>query len=242
MIACQDTTKHILMKEAGGVLREAFSLIFYSLRVGADLEDIDLEVGRYLAGKRAISGLRLVGFPYNMFASINYEVVQGYPNRIISEGDSISIDMSILYRGVYVDKALSVVMPSAEPVKYDLADAANDVLVKINPGVRVGLQLRELGSLIKKSVETCDSFRSCDYFHGHGIGDFMHEEPMVPNYDNMVEDPLREGQFITIEPVVYGRPFRRLFFDDKWTITSDELSAHSEDTIYVTKEGIEVLT
>ena len=235
------TTKYEVMKEAGGVLREAFSLIFYKLRVGADLESIDLEVGRYLAGFKSISGLRLVGFPYNMCASINYEVIQGYPNRVLSEEDIISIDMSILYRGVYVDKALTAVMPSADSVKCALTSTVNSILGRVGADIHAGLRIGDLGSFIRGYVEG-NGFRTCDYFHGHGIGDFMHEEPMIPNYDNGVEDQLTDGQYITIEPIIYDRPFRRLFFDHKWTIVSDELSAHAEDTIYVTKEGIEVLT
>jgi len=230
------------MKKAGGVLREAFSLIFYYLVPGADLEKIDLEVGRFLSSKKAISGLRLVGFPYNMCASIDYEVIQGYPNRVLQDNQIVSVDMSILCCGVFVDKARTIALPSADILKHQLADTVNSVVPITATGLRAGVSLNNVGKRIKDILESDRRFRACNYFHGHGIGNFMHEEPMVPNYDNGSEETLHDGQFITIEPVVYGYPLRRLFFDHRWTITSDELSAHAEDTVYIRKDGAEVLT
>ena len=105
------TNKYEIMKKAGAILREAFSLIFYDLRAGSDLEKIDQDVGKFLLGKRALSALKLVGFPYNMSASLDYEVVQGYPNRILTDSHLVSIDMSIFYSGFYVDKAMTLATP-----------------------------------------------------------------------------------------------------------------------------------
>lgn len=234
--------KYEAMRKAGGVLRDAFSLIFYYIKPGADLERIDVEVGKFLADRRAISGLKLVGFPYNMCASIDYEVIQGYPNRVLQDDQIISIDMSILCCGVFVDKAKTTVMPSADRIKIELSSVVNSVVSNVVVDLRAGISLNEVGTKIKSILQTNRRFRACNYFHGHGIGDQMHEEPMVPNYDNGSQELLYAGQFITIEPVVYGYPLRRLFFDQKWTITSDELSAHAEDTIYINKDGAEVLT
>jgi methionyl aminopeptidase len=236
------TIKYEIMKEAGGVLREAFGLIFYYLKPGVNLEDIDYEVGKYLASKKAISGLKLIDFPFNMCASIDYEVIQGYPNRVVQEDHIISIDMSILYRGVYVDKARTVTMPSADQSKKDLTSVVNSVVSAVVPNLRSGVTLSKVGSLIQGILESNKGFRACNYFHGHGVGDYLHENPMIPNYDNGSSELLQEDQFITLEPIVYGYPLRRLFFDHKWTITSDELSAQAEDTVYINKEGAEILT
>jgi methionyl aminopeptidase len=235
-------TKYEIMKEAGGVLREAFGLIFYCIKPGVNLEDIDDEVGKFLADRKSISGLKLVGFPFNMCASIDHEVIQGYPNRVISDDQIISIDMSILYKGVFVDKAHTTVMPSAGDLKRDLTETVQRVIPTVTKNLRSGIKLGEVGGQIANILESSKRFVSCNYLHGHGIGDDMHEEPVVPNYDNKSEELLHDGQFITIEPIVYGYPLRRLFFDHRWTITSDELSAHAEDTIYINNEGAEILT
>lgn len=234
-------TKYELMREAGSILREAFSLIFYNIEVGANLEDIDLEVGHYLASYKAVSGLRVVGFPYNMCASLDYEVIQGYPNRVLQKDQIVSIDMSILYKGVYVDKAKSISMPEASPLKVDLTDRVNGILPAIKPHLRAGIRTGYVGELISGTL-TGTSYCTCRYLGGHGIGDDLHENPKIPNYDDGSEDILCEGQFITIEPIIYGYPLRCLSFEDKWTITADELSAHAEDTIYIGKDFIEVLT
>ena len=233
--------KYELMKEAGGILRDAFSLIFYKIKPGANLENIDAEVGQYLADNKAISGLRLVGFPYNMCASLDFEVTQGYPNRVLQEDQIVSIDMSILYKGVYVDKARTVSMPSADPTKVDLADRVHRVLPMIQPHIRPGIVTGYVGKLISDTL-LGTKYCTCRYLGGHGIGDNMHENPKIPNYDDGSKDVLLEGQFVTIEPIIYGHPLRCLSFDHKWTITSDEVSAHAEDTICIKKDSIEVLT
>jgi methionyl aminopeptidase len=237
-----EPTKLESMREAGSVLREAFSLIFFLLSPGKNLEELDLEVGRFLAGRRAISGLRLLGFPFNMCVSIDYEVIQGYPNRVLTDTDIVSIDMSILCKGVYVDKARTITMPNATPIKQELEQLANNLVGNVVPHLKAGLMVGEVGGLVQKFLEPKPKFRACRYLNGHGIGDHIHEEPLIPNYDNGSQVKLVEGQFITLEPIVYGYPMRKLFFDDKWTITSDELSAHAEDTIYIKKDGAEVLT
>jgi methionyl aminopeptidase len=235
-------TKYEIMKEAGGVLREAFGLIFYNLRVGKHLDVLDLEVGRFLADRGSISGLRLAGFPFNMGVSIDHEVVQGYPDRVVQDDHIISVDMSICYKGLFVDKALTVVMPSAEPLKHELAGVVMGAVPSVLDKVYAGICIGDLGALIQGVLEQNPKFKACNYFHGHGIGDDMHEAPMIPNYNNKSTERINEGQFITIEPIVYGYPIRRLFFDHRWTITSDELSAHAEDTVYIQNKGIEVLT
>lgn len=234
-------SKYELMLEAGGVLREAFGLIFYGLKPGANLENIDLEVGRYLSDKKAISGLKLMGFPYNMCASLDYEVIQGYPNRVLQEDQIVSIDMSILYKGVYVDKAKSICMPLSSSLKFSLVKNVDAILPTIQNELKSGVRTGFVGGLISSTLSGT-GFSSCRYLSGHGIGGELHEEPKIPNYDNGSMDLLEEGQFFTVEPIIYGYPLRRLYFDHEWTITSDELSAHVEETVYMNKNGIEVLT
>jgi methionyl aminopeptidase len=235
-------TKYEIMKEAGGVLNDAFGLIFCDLRAGKDLGALNIEVGRFLADRGAISGLLLAGFPFNMSVSIDYEVVQGYPDRVVQDDHIISVDMSICYKGVFVDKARTIAMPSAEELKHKLASLVMSVVPTVSNKIYAGMGVGDLGGLIQAVLEQDPKFRACNYFHGHGIGDQMHESPMIPNYNNRSEESINEGQFITIEPIVYGYPIRRLFFDHRWTITSDELSAHAEDTVYIQNNGIEVLT
>jgi methionyl aminopeptidase len=233
--------KYKIMREAGGILRDAFGLIFCRLVPGVNLEHVDREVERYLSSRRALSGLKLIGFPYNISASLDHEVIQGYPNRILQEGQIVSIDMSILYKGVYVDKAKSIAMPLASPLKKQLANTVNHILPNIEAHLKSGVRLGAVGHLISSSLSDT-VFSSCKHLCGHGIGDELHQEPVVPNYDDGSKELLKEGQFITIEPVIYGYPLRRLFYEHEWTITSDEISAHAEDTVYITKKGIEVLT
>jgi methionyl aminopeptidase len=234
--------KYELMKEAGSILRDAFGLVFYYLIPGVNLEKIDREIGSFLSSKWAVSAQKLIGFPFNVCISVNHEVIQGYPNKILSEEDIVSVDMTLLYKGVYVDKARTVTMPSADKEKQKLSSVVSQALFDTIPFITPTTPIGDIGRRISNSVEGNAPFNTCHYFHGHGIGDRMHENPMIPNYDNGSMEVLGSGKFVTVEPIIYARPFRRLFFDHQWTITSDELSAHAEETVYITNDGVEVIT
>jgi methionyl aminopeptidase len=237
------TINHSRLREAGGILKEAFSLILFNVVAGSKLNDIDKLVGIYLRKNNASSTARLLGTPYNFSACLNEEVTNGFPdNRIISDGDLVTIDMSIFYRGVFVDKAVSTIVPLITGHKKYLLHAAEQCLSAGIIAARAGATNRSIGSAIEFTSKYYGMTPS-SRFWGHGIGTEHHMQPIIPNvYTTEVDEyVLEEGQSIAVEPII--------FFEKNYllkhvgsSIIANCLNVQVEDTIIIHKGEAEVIT
>jgi methionyl aminopeptidase len=187
-------------------------------------------------------------FPAALCVSINEEIVHGIPNegggRILFEGDIVSLDLGVTYKGFVTDAALTVpvgkISKEAEILVKATKEALDRAIVAMRPHGHIG----DIGDAVMQVAMKYD-FGVVEGLSGHGVGYDVHEEPYVPNKAKRGEGPeLREGLVIAIEPMLSlgSRDIKRL--SNGWTFrTADKsLSAHFEHTVAVTKNGIEILT
>jgi len=189
-------------------------------------------------------------FPAALCISVNDEVVHGIPNsssRILKNGDVVVLDMGLIYKDMYTDSAITVIVggdkanqvgATMNKVALQALHAAIDT---IKPGTRTGT----IGHIIEKTIKNNSNFSIPQELGGHGIGRTVHEDPFMPNFGKKGEGPiLREGMVLAIEPILTEKsPKIKLLKDGYTFVTVDGgLSVHVEHTVAVTKEGCEILT
>lgn len=213
---------------------------------GATTAAIDAEAERLVraaGAEPAFKGYR--GFPGTICASVNQEVVHGFPSdRPLVEGDILSVDMGVKLAGYYGDSAVTVGIGRIAPAAQKLLDVTEASLYAGIDAIRVGGRVSDIGHAIQQYVEA-HGYSVVREFVGHGIGTKLHEEPQVPNYGPPGRGPrFAEGMVLAIEPMVnQGRAAVRVLADGWTAVTVDgQLSAHFEHTVAVGPEGAEVLT
>lgn len=194
-------------------------------------------------GVPAFKGYR--GFPYSICSSRNEEIVHGFPSPMpLVEGEILSIDFGVLYKGWHGDsaftKGVGEVQPEAEKLIRVTKESLYNGIKAAVPGNRLG----DIGHAVQSTAESA-GFSVVKEFVGHGIGRELHEDPQVLNYGRPGEGTmLKPGMVIAIEPMVNQGTEKTHTMPDKWTtITQDhKLSAHWEHTIAIFESGPEILT
>ena len=185
------------------------------------------------------------GFPASICTSVNEEVVHGIPGkRVLKEGDIISIDVGAFYEGYCGDAARTFPVGRISPLAEQLLQVTKEALEKGVAMAKVGNRLTDISHAIQTHVEAA-GFSVVRQYVGHGIGQKMHEEPQVPNYGLPGRGPrLKAGMALAIEPMVNTGEFPVRTLSDNWTVVTQDgsLSAHFEDTVFITEDGNEVLT
>jgi methionyl aminopeptidase len=236
------------MRRSGGVVREVLETVRGLVKAGAttlDLENAAEAKMKELGAVAAFKGYR--GYPCVLCTSLNEEVVHGIPskNRVLRDGDIVSIDCGVVVNGYYGDSAITVAVGngiSSEAKR--LLDVTKASLESAIAVVKPGATLGDIGAAVQEVVEA-DGFSVVRDFVGHGIGTHMHEDPQVPNYGRRGQGTkLRPGMVLAIEPMVnVGGPGVQVLKDGWTAVTEDgSLSAHFEHTVAVTQEGATVLT
>jgi methionyl aminopeptidase len=239
-----------IMRDAGRIVGEGLKLLERSVRPGISTADLDAIFEKHVRASGAVptfKGYR--GFPASLCVSINEEVVHGIPSpqRILKEGDIVSLDAGATYQGYVGDAAVTVGVGKISAKAQKLIDTTRESLEAAIGVVGPGAKLSTIARTIQQYAES-RGYAVVKKYVGHGIGRDLHEEPQVPNFvtGNLAswEFILRPGHCIAIEPMVNeGTDDVRTLSDDWTVVTKDRrLSAHFEHTIAVTKEGREVLT
>ncbi len=202
------------------------------------------ELGGESACYRYHVGSRI--YPAYTCLSINDEVVHGIGSidRVLEEGDVISVDVCTRYNGYIGDNCRTVPVGSVEPDVQRLLDVTEDSMYAGIKAARRGNRVGKISNAVQRMVEDA-GFSVIRDFVGHGVGKSLHEEPQIPNFGRPGNGPkLREGVVLCIEPMVnMGRRAVKMS-DDGWTALSADgsVSAHFEHTIIVTCEGPEILS
>lgn len=185
------------------------------------------------------------GFPYSICASVNEQVVHGFPsNYKLMEGDIFSIDCGVTLDGYVGDTATTVPVGRVSAECLDLVRVTEECLDRAIEECRPGKHLGDIGAAVQQHAEAHGYSVVRDYV-GHGIGRHMHEDPQIPNYGKPGQGPkIKAGYVFAVEPMVNMGTHHTKVLGDGWTvITLDgKPSAHSEHTIAITEEGPEVLT
>lgn len=234
------------MRRAGEVVRRAKKKMREEIRQGVTTADLDRLAEREIRALGAVPAFKgLYGFPATICASLNDEVVHGIPSdRVIRDGDLVSIDVGAVVDGFYSDSAFTVAVGRVDKRKQDLVDDTAESLrrgiAQAKPGARVG----DISSAVQRYAEA-RGYGVVRQYVGHGIGRELHEDPPIPNHGPPGKGALlRKGMAIAIEPMLNLGTWETEVLDDNWTVvTADgELSAHFEHTVAITDRGPEVLT
>lgn len=235
------------MREGGKMLKSVLLLLEKTVEPGMStkfLADIAKQELKNYGVKPAFLGY--YGFPDVICISLNDEVVHGIPSekRIIQSGDIVSFDFGILHKDMITDGAISVVVGKLDPEVKKLVEKTRESLRAGLNILKDGVQVGSLGARISDVLEEA-GLGVVKQFVGHGVGHSLHEAPEIPNYGHKNTGPvLCAGMTIAVEPMA-TLGGEDVFIDkDGWTVKTKDgsLSAHFEDTILITKTGVEILT
>ena len=235
-----------VMRQAGRIVAMILKKIVEQIRPGMETKELDTIAEKELknhGAKSSFKGYR--GFPANLCASINDEIVHGIPgNRVLREGDIVSLDFGAICNGFQGDAALTVGVGRISKKAEALIETTNGALKTGISAARAGAKLGDISYAIQNYAES-RGYSVVREYTGHGIGRDMHEEPQIPNFGLPDSGPvLKKGMTLALEPMVNAGDWRTRVGDDRWTVfTADgSLSAHCEHTIAITDGEPEVLT
>ena len=235
------------MRESGRMLATVLQVLKSQVAVGMttrDLSDIAKRELKGLGGQPAFLGYQ--GFPDVICISLNNEVVHGIPgDAIIADGDIVSMDFGVRYKGMITDAALSVIAGSRQDPKIvQLLRATEESLLAgiavVHNGVHTGTIGNAVETVLKKG-----KYGNVRDLVGHGVGHEIHEDPNIPNYGRVGTGyRLDAGMTIAIEPMATLGTHHVYVADDGWTVltTDGSLSAHFEHTVLITQDGCEIVT
>ena len=237
----------VLMRKAGQITRDALNYCETLIKPGISTKELDNLAKKFIIDSGAIpSFLGYEGYPASICTSVNEMVVHGIPSEevILKEGDIISIDLGVIYKGYNGDAARTFPVVKISPAKQRLIDVTKQCFFEGIKNLKVGHRLGEMSHAIQAYAEK-HGYSVVRELVGHGIGKKMHEPPSVPNYGKVTDGPLvTENACLAIEPMInMGRKDVWLLEDGWGVITRDGMpSAHYENTVHITKDGIEILT
>ena len=185
-------------------------------------------------------------FPAAVCTSINNEIVHGVPNknRIIQAGDLVKLDIGMKYKGMITDMARTFPVGKISAEAQKIMNTTKDCLDKGIAKIKNGARLIDYGRAVENYAKS-QGFSVVRDLVGHGVGRELHEYPQIPNYAcGMGEVILQEGMTLALEPMVNEGTRYIKVLKDGWTYATKDgkLSAHFEDTIAITKKGVEILT
>lgn len=183
------------------------------------------------------------GFPANLCVSVNDEIVHGIPGeRILHEGDIVSLDVGVKLNGFHTDAAITVGVGRIDSEAERLIAVAEGALKAGVAQAICGKQVGDISAAIQHYVES-RGFSVVREYTGHGVGRELHEEPQIPNFVVGKGILLRKGMTLAIEPMVNAGDWRTRAAANQWTVlTADgSLSAHFEHTILITDHEAEIL-
>ena len=231
---------------SGGILAKVLRELRKSVKDGVATIEIDRQAEdliRASGGLPAFKGYN--GFPASVCVSINEEIVHGIPSeRVIKEGDIISLDIGVDYKGFFSDAAVTIPVGQVDKNKRKLIEVAKNALSVGIKQAKAENRLTDISYSIQNYVER-NGFSVVRQFVGHGIGIKLHEEPEVPNFGLPHQGPvLKNGMVLAIEPMVNMGTWESEILDNGWTaVTKDRMpSAHFEHTVAITETGPVILT
>jgi len=228
-----------LMTEAGRILEIVHDEMQKALKPGMTTHDIDAlgeEVIRSYGCEPSF--LNYNGYPASICVSVNSEVVHGIPSkkRFIKEGDIVSLDAGVIYKGYHSDAARTHAVGEISAEAKKLIEVTQQSFFEGLKYAKEGNHLFDISSAIGRYAEKF-GYGVVRELCGHGIGTHLHEDPNIPNYPMLRKGPkLKAGMTLAIEPMINLGTERVKWLDDEWTVvTADgKLSAHYENTVLIT--------
>ena len=247
MIRIKSESEIAFMRESGRLTRDTLDYIGSQIRVGMSTKDLDRLAYEFITSNGAQpSFLGYNGYPASICSSVDEMVVHGIPSEdfIIKEGQIVSIDVGVIYNGWQGDAARTFCVGEVSDLKKKLVKVTEECFFKAVDNLRDGTPLGDIGYYVQNHAES-NGFSVVRALTGHGIGQQMHEDPSIPNYGRKGTGiRLRTGMALAIEPMINAGDYKVDFMSDGWGVkTKDRLpSAHYENTVVITDNGVEILT
>ncbi len=247
MIALKTDRELELVEENAQLLSEILVEVGAAVAPGVTTAELDRLAERRIraaGAKPAFKGYH--GYPATLCTSVNEEIVHGIPSdeRVLKEGDIVSLDLGLLRAGYYADAAVTVGVGEISPEARRLMEVTWGALREAISKARIGARLSDISHAIGAYVRR-HGFFVVREFVGHGIGRELHEDPQIPNYGPPGRGPrLREGMVLCPEPMVKTDDGPVRILPDGWTAVTESggLSAHYEEMVAILPEGPKVLT
>ncbi len=236
-----------LMREAGRLLAITHEELAKFIKPGMSTYEIDKKGEEIIRSFGCIpSFLNYNGFPASICVSINDEVVHGIPRKdvFVQEGDIVSLDAGLIYKGYHSDAARTVAVGEISPEAKQLMEVTKQSFFEGIKFAKAGNHLHDISNAIAAYCEKFGYGVVRDLV-GHGIGRNLHEDPQIPNFTQKRRGiKLQAGMTLAIEPMVNIGTYEVAWLDDDWTVVSEDgsLSAHYENTILITDGEPEILT
>ncbi len=234
------------MKRAGAVVAQVHKRLKEVIEPGITTEELDRIAEEYIlksGAQPAFKGYN--GFPASICASINEEVVHGFPgSRVLEEGDIISLDIGTIVEGYVGDAARTHAVGKISPEKEKLIEVTKESFFQGIQFAKEGYRLSDISHAVQQYVES-NGFSVVRDYVGHGVGRNMHEDPPIPNYGRPGRGPrLKRGMVLAIEPMVNLGTYHVETLKNNWTVVTldGKSSAHYENTIAITEGEPEILT
>lgn len=246
MIYLKSQREIALMRQAGRLVAIAHEEIKKAITPGVTTQALDDLAEKVIRDHGAIPAFKgYGGFPGSICASVNDEVVHGIPgNRVLIEGDIISVDIGVCLNGYFADSAKTHPVGQISAAAEKLIEVTRQCFYEGLKMCIVGQRLSDVGHAIQQHAEK-HGFGVVRDLVGHGIGTALHEDPQIPNYGPAGKGPrLQVGMVLAIEPMINSGTYRVKTLSDDWTVVTldGSLSAHYEHTVAITEDGYELLT
>lgn len=246
-VTIKSTREVELMRTAGRLLEEVYQELGAFVKPGISTMDINRYGDRLIRDRGCIPNfLNYNGYPASICVSVNDEVVHGIPHEdhIIQEGDIVSLDAGLIYKGFHSDAARTYAVGDISPEAKKLIAVTKQSFFEGIKYARAGHHLHEISAAINNYVDQFGYGVVRDLV-GHGIGEKLHEDPQIPNFRQRRRGiKLVPGMTLAIEPMINAGTWEVSWLDDDWTVVTDDgsLSAHYENTILITDGDPEILT
>lgn len=246
MIICKTPRELEVMRIAGKIVALTHQELKNYIKPGITTKELDAIAEKFIKQHDAIPSFKgYNGFAGSICASVNEELVHGIPgDKILKNGDIISIDIGAKYNGYHGDSAWTYAVGDISEENQKLLDVTEQSLNKGLEEAKPGVRLSNISHAIQTHVESYD-FSIVREYVGHGVGQDLHEDPQIPHFGPPNKGPrLKPGMVLAIEPMVNaGKRYVRTL-PDNWTVvtTDGKMCAHFEHTIAIVETGYEILT
>jgi methionyl aminopeptidase len=246
MIICKTERELEIMREAGRIVALTHQELQKYITPGITTKELDVIAENFIRSCNAIPSFKgYNGFRGSICVSVNEELVHGIPgDRVLREGDIISIDIGAKYNGYHGDSAWTYPVGEISDETQRLLDVTEESLYKGLKEAKPGDRLSNISHAIQTYVEE-RNFSVVREYVGHGVGQDLHEDPQIPHYGPPNKGPrLKPGMVLAIEPMVNaGTRYVKTLADDWTVVTVDgKVCAHFEHTVAITETGYEILT
>lgn len=244
-----DQNKIEAMREGGQILGQLLADLKAYVQPGMTGKEIDAWVRKQIVARGAEVAYDMLEmkFPGAICISVNDELVHGTPNdEVLEEGDKVSFDLDIFYKGYFTDSAFTILVgEKGSPAVKRMISVTESAMWEGIDKVKAGVHLGDVSYAIEKTLKSGKLGIITNYI-GHGIGRTMHEHPEVPNFGKRGQGYiLQAGDTICIEPMSsLGKPQNYVDREDGWTVKMRDgsIGCHFEHTVLVLPDGYEVLT